>query len=76
MSLLEKIIFIADYIEPGRNQAPNLKELRRLAFVDLDKTLLLILKDTIEYVKGSGGEFDPMTQKTYEYYSEMLEIKE
>ena len=30
MSLLEKIIFVADYIEPGRKQAPNLKEIRKM----------------------------------------------
>lgn len=68
MSLLEKIIFIADYIEPGRKHAPNLKQIREMAFVDLEKTLLMILEDTLEYLKSTGGESDPMTQKTYEYY--------
>lgn len=68
MSLLEKIVFIADYIEPGRKQAPNLKQIREMAFVDLDKTLLMILGDTLEYLKSTDGETDPMTQKTYEYY--------
>ena len=32
MSLLEKIVYIADYIEPMRNKAPNLDKIRRLAF--------------------------------------------
>ncbi len=68
MSLLEKIVFIADYIEPGRKQAPNLAEIRKLAFVDLDRALLRILEDTLAYLKDGGGEIDPMTQKTYEYY--------
>ena len=36
MSLLEKIIFIADYIEPGRNVAPDLPQVRSLAFEDID----------------------------------------
>ena len=70
MSLLEKIVFIADYIEPGRKQAPNLKEIRKLAFIDLDKALLRILEDTLEYLHETGGELDPMTEKTYEYYRE------
>ena len=70
MSLLEKIIFVADYIEPGRKQAPNLKEIRKLAFEDLDKALLRILEDTLEYLKSTDGEVDPMTAKTYEYYVE------
>lgn len=69
MSLLEKIIYIADYIEPNRKQAPNLTIIRKLAFEDLDEALLLILKDTLDYLKNCGGEIDPMTQKTYEYYA-------
>lgn len=69
MSLLEKIVFVADYIEPSRKQAPNLKQIREMAFVDLDKTLLMILGDTLEYLQSTGGETDPMTEKTYEYYS-------
>ena len=75
MSLLEKIVFIADYIEPGRKQAPNLEEVRKLAFIDLDKALVMILADTIEYVKSTGGEFDPMTEQTYEYYLKEMEEK-
>ncbi len=73
MSLLEKIIFVADYIEPNRKQAPNLEEIRTLAFTDLDKALVRILKDTLSYLENNGGETDPMTQKTYEYYSEKSE---
>lgn len=68
MSLLEKIIFVADYIEPNRKQAPNLAEVRRMAFEDLDQALIRILGDTIEYLESMGGPFDPMTRKTYEYY--------
>lgn len=68
MSTLEKIIFIADYIEPGRKEAPHLKELRKMAFIDLDRTLIGILKDTLAYLEKKGGEMDPMTRNTYEYY--------
>lgn len=70
MSLLEKIIFVADYIEPGRKQAPNLEEIRKLAFVDLDRALLVILEDTLSYLKNSGGDIDPMTEETWRYYFE------
>lgn len=68
MSKLEKIVFIADYIEPGRKQAPNLEEIRKLAFVDLDHALLRILEDTLIYLKQNDDVIDPMTQKTYDYY--------
>ena len=30
--MLDKILYIADYIEPGRKEAPNLPEVRKLAF--------------------------------------------
>lgn len=68
MSQLEKIIYIADYIEPGRKQAPNLTKLRRLAFQDLDQALLQVLGDTLHYLESINSPIDPMTQKTYEYY--------
>lgn len=71
MSLLEKIVFVADYIEPGRDKAPNLSEIRELAFVDLDKALLRILEDTLAYLKEDGEEMDPQTGKTYEYYKDL-----
>lgn len=72
MSTLEKIIFVADYIEPNRKQAPNLTQIRKLAFKDLDKALLWILKDTLCYLDSIDGEIDPMTKKTYDYYLEIV----
>lgn len=72
MSALEKIIYIADYIEPGRKQAPNLSEVRKLAFKDLDQALLKILEDTLNYLQSIGNDIDPMTQKTYEFYSSLI----
>lgn len=68
MSLLEKIIFVADYIEPHRKQAPSLAEIRKLAFEDLDEAMLRILENTLGYLDASAAETDPMTQKTYMYY--------
>lgn len=75
MSLLEKIIFIADYIEPGRKKAPNLQEVRKLAFIDLDQALIQIMSDTLTYLESNEGIIDPMTQDSYLYYSNMEENK-
>lgn len=72
MSLLEKILYVADYIEPNRVQAPNLKEIRKLAFVDLDQAVFEILKDTLCYLESVEDAVDPMTQRTYEYYNSLL----
>lgn len=71
MSLLEKIVFIADYIEPGRKQATNLEEVRRLAFEDLEQALIKILSDILGYLDNGNGDVDPMTRKTFEYYTKL-----
>ena len=68
MTLLQKIIFVADYVEPGRNQAPHLKILRKLVETDLDMAIVLILQDTLTYLKHKGMPIDPMTELTYRYY--------
>ncbi len=70
MILLEKIIFVADYIEPNRDKAPNLKSIRQQAFIDIDFALLEILKDTLNYLETIKVEIDEMTYKTYEYYKD------
>lgn len=72
MSTLEKIIYIADYIEPSRKQAPNLSEVRKLAFQNLDQALLKILTDILSYLENGGGEIDPLTKETYDYYADLL----
>lgn len=72
MSTLEKIIYIADYIEPSRRQAPNLSEVRKLAFQNLDQALLKILTDILSYLESGGGEIDPLTKETYDYYADLL----
>lgn len=71
MTKLEKIIYIADYIEPNRKHAPNLAEIRKLAFIDLDRALLRVLEDTLAYLETIKSDIDPMTQKTYDYYKEV-----
>mgnify|MGYP002516977206 FL=1 len=68
MSQLEKIIYVADYIEPGRRQAPNLQQIRKEVFQDLDRALVMILGDTLQYLKSTGMPVDSMTQKTYDFY--------
>lgn len=75
MSTLEKILYIADYIEPGRKHASNLESIRKMAYNDLDKTLFKILEDTLSYLRSAGGDIDPMTRETYEYYKRVIGAK-
>lgn len=68
MNLLDKILYVADYMEPNRDKAPNLDKVRNLAFQNLDGTMLVILEDSLSYLKESPNEIDPLTAKTYEYF--------
>lgn len=68
MSLLDKIIYISDYMEPHRDEAPNLDLVRKQVFVDIDQALLTILKDSVAYLDKSDKTVDPMTMETYLYY--------
>ena len=68
MTLLEKIIFVADYIEPNRRMLPELPEIRKEAFTDLDGCIIHILKNTLEYLKEKNTVIDDMTERTYRFY--------
>lgn len=77
MSPLEKIIYVADYIEPERKHAKRtsegiginrLTQVRRMAYRELDEALYNILGDSLTYLHDRGSKVDYMTQKTYEYY--------
>ncbi|MDY4598060.1 MAG: nicotinate (nicotinamide) nucleotide adenylyltransferase [Candidatus Faecousia sp.] len=61
MSLLEKIIYVADYMEPNRD-FPGVEQLRELAFTDLDAALKLGLEMTLEHLKEQGAEVSPASR--------------
>ena len=69
MTILEKIIYIADYIEPGRYKAKRLDEVRKAAFEDLDKCLDMILSDTVEHLYEKKYVINPVTLESYKFYS-------
>lgn len=76
MSLLEKIIYIADYIEPARDKAPNLKKIRQLAFQDLDECIYEILKDTLEYLEENPKDIDSTTEDAFLFYKNVHEQRQ
>lgn len=73
MGLLDKILFVADYIEPHRDRAPNLTEVRTLAFTDINEAVLRILYDTIHYLNQRKGSIDSITYDTYQFYKKLLD---
>lgn len=73
MSLLLQVVFVSDYIEPGRTKAPNLSILRVLAESDLNRTTAIILRDTLDFLERQlNQEIDSMTQKAYDFYKKFL----
>ena len=75
MSITEKIIYIADFIEPGRKEFPGIVKARDLAYQDLDTALVKILMLTINHVVDRGQIIDPITEETYEYYYKLYSEK-
>ena len=76
MSMLEKIIYVADYIEPNRNKADNLQIIRKMAFQDIDMAVFIIMKDTVQYLKNKNQKIDTHTLRAYEYYKEIIEKRD
>ncbi len=71
MTTLEKIIYLADYIEPNRMMDCRpypLDDVRKTCFLDLDKGLRMTLRNTLSYLERSEIEIDKVTLETYEYY--------
>lgn len=62
MNLLEKIIYVADYMEPCRN-FPGVEQLRELAFSDLDAALRLGLEMTLTHLRELGDEVSPESRE-------------
>ncbi|SHJ41497.1 nicotinate (nicotinamide) nucleotide adenylyltransferase [Pseudobutyrivibrio xylanivorans] len=75
MNLLDKIIFVADYIEPGRDKQPRLDILRSEAYTDLDRCVYMILEDSVAYLNNNPDMVDPTTVDTYNYYKQYMKEK-
>lgn len=71
MSTLEKIVYIADYIEPMRDKAVHLPKIRKLAFEDLDECMYEILKDTLIYLEENPKDIDNTTKDAFIYYKDL-----
>lgn len=64
MTLLEKIVYVADYIEPGRH-FPGVDKVRELAKKDLNKALIKSIRNTIEFLMKKKQPIFPDTFYTY-----------
>ena len=69
MNLLEKIIYVADYMEPNRD-FPGVEELRKLAFADIDGALKMGLEMTLQVLRQEGREVSPGTMEALYWLSQ------
>lgn len=66
MTMLEKIIYIADKIEPNRKYN-GVDSIRELAYENIDKAIIKSLENTFEYLKSKNIEIDSKSFTTYEF---------
>ena len=67
MSLLDKIIYVADYIEPGRS-FPGVQDAREIAFLDLDEAVAFETKHTLAHLIEQEQQIYPKTIETYNHW--------
>lgn len=71
MTLLEKVIYIADYIEPTRD-FEGVEDVRALAYRDLDLALFTALRNTVIEVCSASRPLSPETVEAYNYYQQII----
>lgn len=69
MSMLEKIVFVADYIEAERKELPRIDEIRKEAFSNIDKSVAMIYENIINYIKAKNEYVDDESMNAYRFYS-------
>ena len=72
MTMLQKIIFISDYVEPFRDKIDNIDYLRKLAFENIDECVYEITNQTLEYLNSIKANIHIDTYNTLDYYKNIL----
>ncbi|ARK29293.1 bis(5'-nucleosyl)-tetraphosphatase (symmetrical) YqeK [Halalkalibacter krulwichiae] len=71
MTLLEKVVFLADYIEPNR-QFKGVEDVRQIARVNLDDAIIEALKNTTIFLMKRN---QPVFPKTIATYNQLIQDK-
>lgn len=75
MTMLDKIIYLADFIEPSRRDFEGLTELRKLCMEDLDEAMLFAINLSISFVLNKGKVLHKQTLATRDYFQKLKEEK-
>lgn len=68
MTNLDKVIYLADMIEPNRRVFPDIERIRAAAKRNLDEAMGIAARRTVEYVKARGM---PLNERTLELLKSM-----
>ena len=71
MNLLEKIIYVADYMEPCRD-FPGVDRLRQLAYSNIDGALKLGLEMTLEHLARQGNEVSSQSREALAWVNQRV----
>jgi nicotinate-nucleotide adenylyltransferase len=73
MSLLEKIVYIADVIEPNRAFFDGLEETKQLAYNNIDKAMKYSLRHTVDFNISKKRLIHPLSLEALEYFEQGIE---
>lgn len=71
MTMLEKIIYLADKIEPNRSY-DGLDEIRELAYSNIDKAIMKSFESTFKFLKAKNVYIDKQSLDSYEYIKNII----
>ena len=71
MSVLEKVVYLADCIEPNRDY-PGVENIRKASEKGLDEACLTAMKGTIKHVTDQGAYLDPDTLEAADFLEKLL----
>ena len=75
MTLLYKIIYVADKIEPTREYG-GIDEIRSVAYEDIDKAMLRVMEHSARYTLASGRDVNPGTKAVMDYLKNEINKKQ
>ena len=75
MNTLDMILYLADFIEPGRKPFSGIEEIRHLAYQDLERAVYEKADSVLSYASQKGFYIDERTVETRDYYKKKIDLR-
>lgn len=75
MTILEKIIYMSDFIEPLRRFRDKIEDVRKLTYTNIDAAIVIATEMSLDFLKRKDKYIHSNTIKTHEYYKNLIENK-